>query len=245
MMTARGISSVRRVREQISSPQFEARRSCGRETSPNFGVRPPSHRRTGQLERINFFPAFLTSRPAASILVEEEVRAAIVKASRADLDALNTAYRPALVSFFARRVHSTAEAEDLTQEIFMRLAGADLASIDRPEAYLFTMASNLVRDRARRERVRTSVKEEIEQQPEIGIDLLDPHRVAEGQDMLRGLYAALGELPERTRRIFILYRIENVAKKTIADQFGITESAVEKQVRRAMGFLIDRLERGA
>lgn len=61
--------------------------------------------------------------------------------------------------------------------------------------------------------------------------------------MLRELYAGLAELPERTRRIFILYRIENVEKKTIAAQFGITENAIEKQVRKAMGFLIERLGR--
>lgn len=127
----------------------------------------------------------------------------------------------------------------------MRLADADLDGIERPEAYLFTMAANLLRDRARRERTRTGVREEYEAQPELGIDFLDPHRVAEGHDMLRSLYAALGELSETRRRIFILYRIENVSKKTIAAEFGITESAIEKHIRKAMGFLIDRLGRGA
>lgn len=125
----------------------------------------------------------------------------------------------------------------------MRLAGADLETITKPEAFLFTVAANLLRDRSRRERVRTNLKQEYAAQPELGLDLLDPHRVAEGQDMLRALYAALAELPEKTRRIFILYRIENVAKKTIAEEFGITEWAIEKQVGRAMGFLIDRLGR--
>lgn len=71
-----------------------------------------------------------------------------MKEKRADLDALSTAYRPALVSFFVRRVRSLAEAEDMTQELFMRLAGADLNSIEMPERYLFRMATNLVRDRA-------------------------------------------------------------------------------------------------
>lgn len=171
------------------------------------------------------------------------MQVSIVTAERAELDALNTAYRPALVSYFARRVRSTVEAEDLTQEVFMRLAGADLdnISISKREAYVFTVASNLLRDRARRERVRSNIRQEIEQQPELGVELLDPHRVAEGQDMLKSLYGALGELPERTRRIFILFRMENVARKTIAAQFGITESAVDKQVSRAMGFLIERL----
>lgn len=70
-----------------------------------------------------------------------------MKTDRAELDAMNTAYRPALVSYFARRIGTMAEAEDLTQEVFMRLAGANLESIEKPEAYLFSIASNLLRDR--------------------------------------------------------------------------------------------------
>ena len=161
---------------------------------------------------------------------------------RADLDALSTAYRPALVSFFVRRVRSLAEAEDMTQELFMRLAGANLDAIEMPERYLFRMATNLVRDRALYERRQYHLKEDYGRQPGFGIELIDPQRLAEGQEMLKELKAALGELPERTRDIFILYRIENVALKTIAAQFGISVSAVEKHVRRGMRYLIARLE---
>lgn len=164
-----------------------------------------------------------------------------VATDREELDALNTAYRPALVRYFARRIYNHAEAEDLTQEVFIRLAGADLGSVEKREAFVFQIASNLLRDRARRSRVRDEYRSEVQRNPEAGIDLLDPHRVAEGHDMLKALYHALGELPERTRRIFTLYRIENVARKTIADEFGITEWAVDKQVSRAMGFLVDRI----
>lgn len=172
------------------------------------------------------------------------MKATTGKANRVQLDAINTAYRPALVSFFARRIHSMVEAEDLTQEVFMRLAGANLETVEKPEAYLFSIASNLLRDRARRQRVRDGIRDEIKQMPDLGIELLDPHRVAEGQDMLNALYAALDELPEKMRRIFILYRIENVAKKTIAEQFGLGESSIDKYIGRAMGLLIDRLGRG-
>jgi RNA polymerase sigma-70 factor (ECF subfamily) len=160
---------------------------------------------------------------------------------RAELSALNVAYRPALIRYFMRRTGNHAEAEDLTQEVFIRLARTDMAAIEKREAYIFQTASNLLRDRARRERVRAEYRDDVQRTPEAGLDLLDPHRVAEGHDMLQALYAGLARLPDRTRRIFTLYRIENVAKKTIAAHFGITESAVEKQVGRAMGFLIDHL----
>ncbi|MDT9597367.1 RNA polymerase sigma factor [Sphingosinicella rhizophila] len=162
-------------------------------------------------------------------------------ADRAELKALNVAYRPALIRYFMRRTHNHAEAEDLTQEVFIRLATVDMSVVEKREAYIFQTASNLLRDRSRRERVRTEYREDVQRGEDVGVDLLDPHRVAAGHDMLQTLYAGLAELPERTRRIFTLYRIENVGKKTIAARFGITESAVEKQVGRAMAFLIDRL----
>ncbi len=162
-------------------------------------------------------------------------------ADRAELDALNLAYRPVLIRYFLRRTSNHAEAEDLTQEVFIRLANTDMTAIRTREAYIFQTASNLLRDRARRERVRADYRDEAQHAADFGMDLLDPHRVAEGHDMLQALYAGLAELPDRTRRIFVLYRIENVAKKTIAARFGITERAVEKQVTRAMGFLVDRL----
>jgi RNA polymerase sigma factor (sigma-70 family) len=164
-----------------------------------------------------------------------------VTTDRSDLRALNIAYRPALIRYFMRRTGNHAEAEDLTQEVFIRLANTAISAIEKREAYIFQTASNLLRDRARRERVRADYRDDVQRTEGAGVDLLDPHRVAEGHDMLQALFAGLAELPERTRRIFTLYRIENVAKKTIAARFGITESAVEKQVGRAMGFLIDRL----
>jgi RNA polymerase sigma factor (sigma-70 family) len=170
------------------------------------------------------------------------VQAATVKEKRAELEALSTALRPALVSFFVRRVRSLAEAEDMTQELFVRLARSDLHSIEMPERYIFTMATNLVRDRALYERRQYNLKEDYGRQPGYGIDLIDPQRLAEGQEMLMQLKAALNELPERTRDIFILYRVENIALKTIASQFGISVSAVEKHVRRGMRYLIARLE---
>jgi len=127
----------------------------------------------------------------------------------------------------------------------MRLADADLGNIIKPEAYLYTMASNLVRDRARREHYRLAVKEDFANQHGAGIEYLDPHRLAEGQELLKELDLALRDLPERTRRVFVLYRIESLPMKKIASELGISLSSVEKHVRRGLAYLVERLEREA
>lgn len=158
-----------------------------------------------------------------------------------EIEDLNRTYRPVLIRYFQRRTRNLDEAQDLAQEVFIRLARTDVASINTREAYIFNIAANLLRDKLRRERVRADYGVAASQEADFGLDLLDPHRVVEGHEMLKALYSALAELPEKTRRIFTLYRIENVAKQTIAAEFGIGVSAVEKQVTRAMAFLIDRL----
>src|SRR5450756_350333 len=62
--------------------------------------------------------------------------------------------RPALVSYFLRRVRDPSEAEDLAHEVFIRLAGAPLESLRSTDAYVFQVAANLLCDRARRNKVR-------------------------------------------------------------------------------------------
>src|SRR3546814_624208 len=50
---------------------------------------------------------------------------------------LNRRFRPGLMAFFLRRVGNHAEAEDLTQEVFVRLADTDTAQMQSPDAYIF------------------------------------------------------------------------------------------------------------
>ena len=58
-------------------------------------------------------------------------------------------------------------------------------------------------------------------------------RVHGGPDVVR-----LEELPDRRRQIFILYRIENVARQEIARAFNLSISSVEKEVARATAYLM-------
>lgn len=149
-------------------------------------------------------------------------------------------WRPALLSYFLRRVRDHAEAEDLTHELIAKLLrhrDDDLAS---PEAYIFQMASNLLADRSRRLKVRAKYRELVNRTEDIGIDPLDPFRITAGRAELSVLADALAALPERTQTIFILYRLENLGQDKIAETFGISVSAVKKHVARAMASLMEK-----
>lgn len=158
---------------------------------------------------------------------------------------LNRRFRPGLMAFFLRRLGSHAEAEDMTQEVFVRLAGVETECMQSAEAYIFRMAANLLRDRGRREKVRFDHRAEAMAAEDAGIDLLDPLRVAAGRESLAGLAAGLRELPERTRTIFILYRLENVDKRDIAQAFEISLSTLERHLTRAMAHLTRCVRSGA
>ena len=158
---------------------------------------------------------------------------------------LDRSFRGPLVAYFLKRVNSRNEAEDLTQEVFMRLVNhPDRNNGQTIEGYVFTIAANLLRDRAKS--VATAHHRRVQ-----SLDLLDeknafsanlvedrdPERVLVGRQTIRDVLEALAELGERTRDIFILARLENVQHREIAAMYGISVSAVEKAMMKAMAHL--------
>ncbi len=157
------------------------------------------------------------------------------------LEDLCRRFRPALVAYFLRRVHDPAEAEDLAHEVFVRLAGIPLERLRSADAYVFQVAANLLKDRARRSKVRAdyaAAEISAQQAGEFPARAPDPERIEAARRSLQALVGRLRELPERTRDIFILYRIENVARQEIARAFELSLSSVEKEIARATAYLM-------
>jgi RNA polymerase sigma factor (sigma-70 family) len=154
------------------------------------------------------------------------------------LSELSRRIRPALVSYFLRRVRDPSEAEDLTQEVFIRLAGAPLNDLQSADAYVFQIAANLLCDRGRRNKVREDYAHSVDAVTEPPVEALDPARIVAGRRSLSVLVARLRELSDRTREVFVLYRIENVSKRDIAIAYDISISTVEKEVAKATAYLM-------
>jgi RNA polymerase sigma-70 factor (ECF subfamily) len=167
----------------------------------------------------------------------------LTEAEHEELTAIDRRLRRALIAFFARRVQTLSEAEDLTQDVFVRIARSAKTEAPMADAYVFRIAANLLRDKGRRERVRASYREARAFEDFLGIDPLDPHRVVEGRENLKLVARTIAELPEKTRRIFTLYRIENIDKRTIAESFGLSVRMVEIHVQRALVTLAGRVEK--
>jgi RNA polymerase sigma factor (sigma-70 family) len=69
---------------------------------------------------------------------------------------------------------------------------------------------------------------------------LSPERVLLSEESLNDVLRTLSELGERTRDIFILFRLERMKQKDIAALLGIAQSTVEKHVMRAVMHLAER-----
>lgn len=165
--------------------------------------------------------------------------------------ALDQRFRKPLMSYFLRRVGSRAEAEDLTQDVFVRLLDAsDRRPVADAEALVFVTAANLLKDRGRRTQRRNQYGVASPDEAPIAsgsrefIEERDPERVLLGRESIGAMLAALDELGERTRDIYILFRLENMKQAEIASLFNVSRSLVEKEVVKATLHLALRCGRG-
>jgi len=163
---------------------------------------------------------------------------------------LGTRFSGPLMSFFLRRMKDRSQAEDLTQEVLLRVIRAsDWDPIENAEGYVFKAAANLLNDHRRRVlRNPTLSSQPIEEAlaDEFHSQLVEdrsPERVLLGEATLAEALQALGELGELTRNVFILFRLENMKQKEIAALYGIGQSTVEKHVMKAVLHLATRCGR--
>ena len=169
----------------------------------------------------------------------------MIKFAAENPDSLHQRYRAALMAFFTRRIRNPADAEDLTQEVLMRLVDMSFEDVTNVDAYIFRIASNLVRDRYRRSQVRHAWRADVLNRNEGAADYIDPLRLLESREAIGKISNALAQMSSRSRDILLLFRLERMRKRDIADSFGISVSAVDKHLVKATALLTKKLEEEA
>lgn len=154
------------------------------------------------------------------------------------LSSMVEAYSGPLERFFRRRVDGRSEVDDLVQEVFYHLARRrGSPAIDESQAYLFQIATNVLRDRHRRARTRRKADHLSFDEHLHGYEHISTERVVAGRQQLEALKAGLFELPERTRTVFVLQRLEGLRYHEVAEHLGLSISTIEKHMMHAIRHL--------
>jgi RNA polymerase sigma factor (sigma-70 family) len=161
--------------------------------------------------------------------------------------------RSRLLRFIRRRVPDPRDAEDILQDVFYELVEANrlLMPIDHVTGWLFRVARNRITDLFRRRRPETSVEdqgpdrtagwrqlEDLLPSPDAGPDALYARAV-----LLEEIDAAIDELPDEQREVFVAHEVEGRSFKEMAAESGVSVNTLLSRKRYAVLRLRGRLER--
>ena len=129
--------------------------------------------------------------------------------------------------------------EDSVQTAFLHLQRYQGShAVRNPAAFLVQSAVNAWRDEYRHNNFlqKTDLGDGVAEL-ESGAPLQDDVIIA--RERLKRICAGLEHLPARTREVFLLHRVEEMKCKEIASHLGISQSAVEKHIAKALRFLTE------
>ena len=158
---------------------------------------------------------------------------------------LVTRHRKALFNFILRFVRDTAQAEDVTQETFLRLVkGADAYERQAKfTTWLYTIARNLCVDQTRRRKHRkhASLDAPMDSSEESGtlMDVVPGTEMASDRQTVNKqlheqMQRAIGALSEEQREVFLMREFLDMPFKQIADVVGVPENTVKSRMRYAL-----------
>ncbi len=140
-------------------------------------------------------------------------------------------HAPAVRGYFRRQLHGASAADDLAQEVFVRIVrGADAYDArERERAWVFRIARNVLVDHHRRSERTPNQNATVEQ------------ATAPPQSLALDLQQALAALPVEDRDAFLLGEVGGLTYAEIADATGSTVAAVRSRIYRARLALRQRL----
>ncbi|MBS0420054.1 MAG: RNA polymerase sigma factor [Proteobacteria bacterium] len=141
----------------------------------------------------------------------------------------------ALLKRVRRVTNQSLEAEDVLHTAILRMQEySQRHAVQNPSAFVVEVARNLSIDDARQRLSRRELMVEGANLEDIADGKAIQDEVLAARARLERVRVALGTLSPRTRTIFLMHRIDGMKYREIAAHFGITMSAVEKHVARAV-----------
>lgn len=148
-------------------------------------------------------------------------------------------YHKRLLGFLTHDLNVEAEADDLAQEVFLRLLRLDEPeAINHPRAFLFRIAANVVSDwRDRYRRLRIDAPETFEQ---LATDET-PVKTLVSKARAKAVNEALKDLPPAQSAALVLRVKHGLTYKQVAEHLGVTERMVKRYVVKGYASLREQL----
>jgi RNA polymerase sigma-70 factor (ECF subfamily) len=156
--------------------------------------------------------------------------------------------REALLLFLASRTRSMAVAEDLIQDLYVKVRTVELkGEVKSPGALLYRMALNLLTDQVRSRQRAARRDGQWRQEAHLSIGGEDVVRepaadeVLLSKERIRLLAEAVSGLPPQQQRAFRLHKLEGRSQAETADAMGVSRKMVEQHIQAAVRNLAQRL----
>jgi RNA polymerase sigma-70 factor (ECF subfamily) len=156
--------------------------------------------------------------------------------------------RENLVLFLAARLRSMATAEDLVQDLYLKVAAMEpQAEVRAPVALLYRMAVNLMVDHVRSDQRASQRNAQWRRETHTtlgGLDIVGEPAADEAlvaKERVRQLAAAVAELPPQMGRAFRLHKLEGLSQMETAQAMGVSRKMVEQHIGVAIRRLAERL----
>jgi len=168
---------------------------------------------------------------------EQEMVFLLQKGSMSAFEKLFEYYSQKLYRFALSYLKSDLEAEDLVQEVFLKIweNRTNIKTGTSFQSYLFTIAFNSIRknfnDKAKLDKFRTDLLDflshenpSLENRPDF-------------ESLLTKLDSLIDQMPERIKEIYLMRKKEGKAVRDIAEKLSISTKTVENQITEAMNYL--------
>ncbi len=158
--------------------------------------------------------------------------------------------REELIRYFRARLRSPEAAQDIVQDIYLKIARRPAEEITNPAAYLYRLGSNLMLDHIKRERRvqrRASAWREATVDTESGIQFADEDPAADrtvaARERLRLIIETVNEMPPAVREAFRLHKLEGLSHAETAAAMGVSRSSVEKYIMASLQRIVKKVGR--
>ncbi len=149
-------------------------------------------------------------------------------------------FQAKLLAFIKMSLQDTADAEEIVQQVFMKIwLKRELIDPQKSlEAFLYAIAKNEIKDFLRKTLHKKKYLSTL--LSETANVHSDVEKTVEFNETKRILNSLIDELPEKRRKVFVLNRMQGKTYRQIAEDLNISENTVDSQMRKALAFLKQR-----